>query len=362
MKICVTGGTGFIGRWMCERLLADGHEVVLFDLWEPDWELEPGSTFFFGDIRDKAALLEALPGCDAVFNLAAAHHDFGIDEETFYAVNEHGSKMVCEACDEFGITDIVFYSTVAIFGDAPEPHLEDSPKAPANPYGASKLAGERVFNEWAAQGGDRKVVVIRPTITFGPRNFANMYSLIRQIESGLYLNVGNGKNIKSLSYVENLVDLTVFIWNKADRQPVETLNFIDKPDFTAHETAGAIYKARGKKPPKVSLPLWFALVFAGIPFDILIKLTGKNIPISSMRIKKMCIQTKYEAERVRASGYEPVCSLEEGINRMVRWYQAGGSEQKAIWRQPPKQVQTRDTCKPRSASEPAGAVENASAA
>lgn len=341
MKICVTGGTGFIGRWMCERLLADGHEVVLFDLWEPDWDPAPGSSYFFGDLRDKAALLEAMQGCGAVFNLAAAHHDFGIDEETFYAVNEHGSQLVCEAADELGITNLVFYSTVAIFGDAPEPHTEDAPKSPINPYGASKLAGEKVFERWAALGGERRVVVIRPTITFGPRNFANMYSLIRQIDGGKYLNVGKGTNIKSLSYVENLVDLTVFIWNKAGRKPIETLNFIDKPDFSAHETAGAIYRSLGKRPPRFKAPLWFAVLAAGIPFDILIKLTGKNFPISSMRLKKMCTQTKYEAERVKASGYQPVCSLEEGVDRMVKWYKAGGNAQQAIWRQPPKQTQLR---------------------
>ena len=347
MKICVTGGTGFIGHWMCERLLADGHEVVLVDLWEPDWDLESGSEYFFGDVRDKEAMLEAFKGCDAVFNLAAAHHDFGIDEETFYAVNEHGSKMVCEAADELGITDIVFYSTVAIFGDAPEPHTEDAPTSPINPYGASKLAGEKVFEQWAAQGGDRRVVVIRPTITFGPRNFANMYSLIRQIDSGKYLNVGKGTNIKSLSYVENLVDLTVFIWNKPERKGVETLNFIDKPDFSAHETAGAIYRSLDKRPPKIKAPLWFAVLFAGLPFDILIKLTGKNFPISSMRLKKMCTQTKFEAERVQASGYSPVCSLEAGIDRMVKWYKAGGDVQEAVWRQPPKEIQRRSSCKPK---------------
>jgi len=342
VKICVTGGTGFIGRWMCERLLADGHEVVLFDLWEPDWELAPGSNYFFGDIRDKAALLEAFRGCGAVFNLAAAHHDFGIDEETFYAVNEEGSRLVCEAADESGITDIVFYSTVAIFGDAPEPHNEDAPKSPINPYGASKLAGEKVFTEWTARGGDRRVVVIRPTITFGPRNFANMYSLIRQIDSGKYLNVGDGKNIKSLSYVENLVDLTVFIWKKDDREPIEILNFIDKPDMTAHEIAATIYCALGKQPPKLKAPLWLAVLLVGLPFDALIKLTGRNFPISSMRLKKMCTQTKFEADRVKASGYEPVCSLEAGIDRMVKWYKAEGHAQQAVWRQPPRDVQRRD--------------------
>ena len=72
--------------------------------------------------------------------------------------------LIDKAADERGITDIVFYSTVAIFGDAPEPHTEDATKSPINPYGASKLAGERVFEGWVEQGDGRRVVVIRPTI------------------------------------------------------------------------------------------------------------------------------------------------------------------------------------------------------
>ena len=78
MRICITGGTGFIGSWFARRLAAAGVEVVALDLHPPDPAL-PLARFVRGDIRDPEALRRAFEGCDRVLALAAAHHDFGID-------------------------------------------------------------------------------------------------------------------------------------------------------------------------------------------------------------------------------------------------------------------------------------------
>jgi nucleoside-diphosphate-sugar epimerase len=140
--------------------------------------------------------------------------------------------------DTHGIRDLCFYSSCAVFGDSKPPLREDSPTAPNSPYGASKLAGEKVVKPWADKGDNRRALVIRPTITFGPRNFANMYSLIRQIHSGKYAQIGPGTNIKSLSYVENIVSATNFLWMRPESQraPFDIFNYIDKPDLTSRRS------------------------------------------------------------------------------------------------------------------------------
>lgn len=341
MRILITGGTGFIGRYFHELLAPQGHDLTILDLITPDWDF--GRTKFVqGDVRDPKALSAGLEGQDAVLHLAAAHHDFGIEERTYFSVNEGAAKLLCDAMDERRITKAAFYSTVAVYGTAPEPHHETAPTNPASPYGKSKLAGEKVFEAWTKRGGERRCLVIRPTVTFGPRNFANMYSLIRQIHSRKFVQVGPGTNIKSLSYVENIVEATWFLWNRmftgAIASPFEVFNYIDKPDLTSREIASTIYEALQRTPPRMTVPLGLAML-GGLPFDAVIALTGKNLPVSTARIKKLfSTQTKFEADKVREAGFKAKLPLKEGIRRMVEWYAKGGKDQRPIWHTPPAEV------------------------
>lgn len=341
MKILITGGSGFIGSYFHRDLDALGHELVTLDLIDPTPGTEPAkSAFIKGDIRDPKALDKAMQGVDMVVNLAAAHHDFGIEHDTYYSVNEHGSQMVCDAMDRAGVKQVVFYSTVATFGDAPPPHTEESPTAPNSPYGGSKLKGEEVFKKWVGQGEGRRALVIRPTVTFGVHNFANMYSLIRQIDSGKYFRFGAGTNIKSLSYVENIVHATLFLLGLNEDKPnreigvFEIFNYIDKPDLTSTEISDTVSACLGKK-PAVAMPYWLGMLF-GLPFDVVIKLTGKNLPISTARVKKMFkTQTKFESAKLLGVGYQPKVPLKDGIDRMVQWYAQSGKNENAEWHQPP---------------------------
>ena len=346
-RVCITGGTGFIGRYFGEAFAQRGISMSILDLHPPEFVLPIGAAFTRGDVRDPVAVSKAMQGCDALLALAAAHHDFGIAEKTFYDVNELGSQHLCDAMDKLGITEACFYSSVAVFGDVPEPRREESPKQPDSPYGGSKLKGEAVFEKWVNKGAGRSCFVIRPTVTFGPRNFANMYSLIRQIHSGKFLSVGSGTNVKSLAYVENIVAATLYLWESMRAPGIrngttsfrafEIFNYVDKPDLSSNEIVATIYKALGRKPPRFGVPLWLG-VLLGLPFDLVIKLTGKNLPVSTARIRKLCAQTKFEADKVRAAGFVPQISLTEGIERMVKWYLAEGLHQKAEWHLPPDEV------------------------
>ncbi|MCP3904955.1 MAG: NAD(P)-dependent oxidoreductase [Planctomycetes bacterium] len=341
MKYCITGGSGFIGRYFCERFARSGDEVTILDLVDPTPDT-PHARYVKGDIRDPDACRDATAGCDRLVHLAAAHHDFGIEHDTFFDVNEQGTGILCEAMDEAGVRSACFYSTVAIYGDAPEPRTEETKPEPISPYGQSKLAGEKVLEGWTDQGDGRRCLVIRPTVTFGPRNFANMYTLIHQIARRRFVLVGRGENIKSLSYVENIVDATLYLWAKDDRSAFDVANFIDKPDLSSLEIASEVYLALGRKVPSMHLPMWLVHLLA-LPFDIVIAVTGKNLPISSARVKKMfSAQTKFEADRLLESGYEPAIPLRDGIRRMVDWYVAQGCKEKAEWHQPPAEVVRQD--------------------
>jgi len=336
-RIVITGGSGFIGAYFCRSLKERGDEVVILDLVIPS-EKSPHDIFVQGDIRDSIAVKEAFQGCDEVIHLAAAHHDFGIEEETYFDVNEQGLRVITSVMDELGIKAITFYSTVAVYGDAPPPLTEETVPRPESYYGKSKLAGEAVLQEWIATSEGKRCLVLRPTVTYGPDNFANMYSLLRQIDRGRFFFAGGSTNIKSLSYIENIVDATLYFMGKDASEAFEVYNYIDKPDLTSVEIAETCYESLGKALPKWRPPTWLLLLGAK-PFDLIIKLTGKNLPVSTARVKKLFVdQTKFESQKVIDAGFVAKASVREGIDRTARWYMDTGKHESAQWHQPPKET------------------------
>ena len=188
---------------------------------------------------------------------------------------------------------------------------------PDSPYGASKLAGETVLQRWAAEDLGRSVVIFRPTLVFGANNVASMFSLIRQVDSSIYFHLGKADNIKSIAYVENLVCATLFLKDRM-RPGIEIYNYADEPQLTARAIAETIALALDKK-IHLTIPKNLG-VLAGLPFDFLIKLTGKNLPISSSRIRKLSTQTYHSAKKIFTEGFTPKFTTIEGLQKMVDWY------------------------------------------
>lgn len=336
MRVCITGATGFIGYQLFSRLVATGHHVRGLDLIPPEGE-QRLPDFVHGDIRDPAAVRHALEGADTVFSLAAAHHDFGIDEKTYFAVNEYGSQVLCDELDRLGIRKVCWYSSCAVYGDCPAPRHEGATPRPNSPYGASKLAGERVLHAWTKKGDGRSALIIRPTITFGPQNVANMYSLIRQVASGRFVIAGKASNYKSLSYVENLLDATLFLWQRGF-EGSEIYNFVEKPDLTSREIAQSVAEALGKRSAGPTVPMPAALALA-LPFDAFTAITGRDLGISSMRIRKLFAnETRFESDKLASIGFRSSVSVREGIARMVQWWQQFGAKAVPKWRQPPAEI------------------------
>lgn len=313
-KIFFTGASGFIGSHFHEIL--DHKNLTNFDKNEPLNKYN--STFINGNVRDAGALEIAMRKnpSDIIIALAAEHKDFGISDKEYFLTNEMGTENICKAATKNNINKIVFYSSVAVYGGNTEPSSEDMTPNPNLPYGASKLAGEEVLRKWQDEDKNRSVLIIRPTVVYGERNIANMFKLIDQINRGRYFHIGKGDNIKSIIYVKNLVDATLYLINKMS-PGFEIYNYADEPQLTSREIADIITSSLSRKKP-IKLPYWMVYTM-GIPFDIAIKLTGKDLPISTNRVKKFCTQTYHTAPKVKAAGFKPKYTNKEGLQRMVTW-------------------------------------------
>jgi nucleoside-diphosphate-sugar epimerase len=176
MRVLVTGGAGFIGSHVADRLVADGHDVrVLDNLSSGRRENLAGpaaaAELVEGDVRDLEALRGAVAGCEAVIHLAAlvSVQQSIADPLASQAINAGGTLNALVSAREAGARRVVFASSAAVYGPAAElPNREDAGTAPISPYGADKVAGEAYCSAmWGAFG--LETVVLRYFNVFGPR-------------------------------------------------------------------------------------------------------------------------------------------------------------------------------------------------
>lgn len=320
MNILVTGSSGFIARFLIPALAARGHTVVGIDK-------RTGSPFgdYFrfvhGNILDDSAVDNAMSDVDLILHLAAEHKDFGVPESLYYQVNVDGTEKLLQHASRHQIRNFVFFSSVAVYGDSRVPTNEALVPAPDSPYGKSKLLAEQRIEGWSAQASERKGLIIRPTVIFGPYNYANMYRLIRSVARRRYVGVGDGKNIKSIGYVENVAAAALFLMERMGAG-VEIYNYADSPHMTTLDLVACIAKSLGVKVPSLRIPKPLALACA-FPLDVIAKATKKDLPLTAKRIAKFTNSTHHRADKLLRAGFSPPYSPEAGVQKTIAWYTAG---------------------------------------
>jgi len=312
MNILITGGSGFIGTCLVSDLLKKGHRVSIYD--KQRSETYP-DLCRVADVRDKETLSSSMKGMEVVYHLAAEHRDDVSPTSLYYEVNVGGAENLVYAMEKNGVHRLVFTSTVALYGlNSGEPD-ENSPIKPFNDYGKTKYQAEIVFNKWCEKDPNRNLIIVRPTVIFGERNRGNVFNLLNQIASGKFMMVGNGKNQKSMGYVLNLSHLLTLLLGSSPGKQV--YNYSDKPDLDMEELVKITQETLGiRRNNNIRIPYSIGLL-GGYAFDGLSKLTGRTYPISSIRIKKFCANTKIVAEKLKTIGFTPPYSLNEGLKRMI---------------------------------------------
>ena len=311
-NIAIIGGSGFIGTRLL-RDIGDRFQIINFDR-TPSAEFADRTVL--GDIRDRDALTRSLAGMDAVVLLAAEHRDDVTPISLYYDVNSQGTANVLAAMDDQGIRRLVFTSTVAVYGmNRSTPPKEDDQTAPFNDYGKSKLEAENHIKEWVAKGDGRSALIVRPTVVFGEDNRGNVYNLLKQLHSGRFLMIGNGRNRKSMAYVGNVAAFLTFMLSHGF-DGLETYNYVDTPDLDMNSLIAEVCANKGTNPPKLRIPYPVGLI-VGFGFDTLAKLTGKKFAISSIRIRKFCASTQINASKTDLSGFVRPFSLAEGLRRTL---------------------------------------------
>ena len=307
--ICITGGSGFIGSTLGLHLVERQQRFQNIDIkpgvFAPERRVEC-------DICDIDALRRHMQG-ETVIHLAALHRDNVRPRMRYHQVNVTGTENIARIAREKRIERIVFASSVAVYGFAPPDTGEDGAINPFNDYGRTKFAAEEILRAWQREDNARRsLTIIRPSVVFGPGNRGNVFTLLSSIARGRFVMIGAGRNRKSMAYVGNLA---AFLHCAAGFGPgVHLYNYVDKPDLDMNALVALVRKRlRGKDGVGLRLPFWLGLA-VGHAADALARASGRNLPISAIRVRKFCAETSFASAAHGVAGFRAPTGLAEALD------------------------------------------------
>jgi UDP-glucose 4-epimerase len=212
MKVLVTGGSGFIGSHVVDRLLANGHEPRIFDMVSSPYH-GPEVEVVIGDLLDVDSLRKAIRGCDAIVHLAAMSdvNEVIADPSRAERVNATGTELLLEAARQEGTDRVVYASTIWVYGglNGDTPLDEDTPLAgPSHIYTATKLSGELYCRAYSDLYGVQ-TTILRFGIPHGPRARPStvVAKFVSRAGAGEPLTItGSGRQSRQFVYVVDLAD------------------------------------------------------------------------------------------------------------------------------------------------------------
>jgi UDP-glucose 4-epimerase len=255
MRVLVTGGSGFIGSHVVDRLRARGHEPVIYDLrpspWHPASEVGGSDAVetVLGSITDREALERTLVTCDAVAHLAAVAdvNDVHAEPEDAERVNARGTVTVLEACRRADVKRVVYASTIWVYSDTDCDEVDEDTllPPPSHLYTSTKLAGELYCKSYQELYGI-DYTIMRFGIPYGPRarEAAVIPAFVNKALAGEPLTLsGDGMQSRRFVYVEDLADGVALGLDEVARNRV--YNLVSDENVTIRQIAELVQEIVG---------------------------------------------------------------------------------------------------------------------
>jgi nucleoside-diphosphate-sugar epimerase len=316
----VTGGSGFIGGALIERLRAEGWDVRALARSEAAEQKvrERGAVPVPGDLESEPMIRDGAAGADVAFHAAAKVEDWG-DPDEFERLNVRGTENVIAACRAAGVRRLVHVGTeAALMAGSPLVNVdEEAPLRPDSPalYSSSKAKAEQRVR--AANGDGLETVVIRPRFVWGRGDTTLLPALVELVRSGRFRWVGGGGHLTATTHLDNTVE---GLWLGATKAPAGSVYFVtDGEPVVFRQFVSRLLETQAVTPPTGSVPtpvagiaasvaerLWRVLRRSGPP-----PLTRFAVWVSSQE----CTIDIGRAER--ELGYRPVKSREQGLAELA---------------------------------------------
>ncbi|MDH5753174.1 MAG: NAD(P)-dependent oxidoreductase [Deltaproteobacteria bacterium] len=320
------GGSGFIGLHLARHLLDSSlaDKIWLADIRAPRGELFPANIqqmlasgkveYLEVDVRRKIEHAGLPDRAELVVNLAAVHREPGHQPHEYYETNLYGAENVCAWAEEAGCLRVVFTSSIAPYGPSEEPRDENSLPVPRTPYGGSKLAAEKIHLAWQRGAGERRLLIVRPGVVFGPGEGGNVTRLVRAVLGRYFVYTGNQGTRKAGGYVKELCRTITWALERLNNGPAGVIlyNFTMNPPASVAEFVEGIQLTAGKRRLVPAVP--YRLLLAGsYVIEALARPLGIRQPVSPVRVKKLVFSNHIRAAWLKSQGYDYQYTLEQAL-------------------------------------------------
>jgi len=304
-RVLITGGHGFVGRALFDRLCSEGRDPLRVSR-----QAMRSGELEVGDIGWRTDWSKAFFDCGVVIHLAARVHVMNDSEadpvSAFRAVNVGGTLNLARQAAASGVKRFIFISSVKVNGESTQPGRAfteaDAPK-PQDAYGLSKHEAEQGLRRLSVDTG-MEVVIVRPPLVYGPGVKANFAALMRAVQHSWPLPLGAVHNQRSLVALDNLVDfiVTCITHPQAANQ---TFLVSDGQDLSTTELVLGMAQAAGVAARLLPVPVWALQAGAS--------LLGKGDAV-----RRLCGNLQVDMSKARSLlGWVPPVSVEEGLRRAM---------------------------------------------
>lgn len=330
IKALVTGGGGFLGRAIVERLIARGDSVRSLGRGDYPELRSIGVEAVRGDLADAAVVESACRGCDLVFHVAA-RPGIGGRYDDYYKPNVIGTENVIAACRSGGVSRLVHTSSPSVIFDGSDmAGVDESVPYPPRPHGhysKTKAIAERAV--LAANGPDVATCALRPHLIWGPRDNHLVPRIIRRAKS--LRQIGGTNPLVDTTYIDNAADAHVLAADRLSRgSPVAGRAFFvsNGEPRPLWDMVNGILAAAGLPAVTRSVPAWVAKA-AGAVLETayaVLRLSGEP-RMTRFLAAELSTAHWFDISAARSElGYEPKVTIDEGFERLRTWLRGESSE------------------------------------
>ena len=308
MSTClILGGGGYIGFNWAKRLAPRKRfgRIVLADLRPPPSPLPAGMEFVQCDVRQPLHFADLRP--EWIFNFAAVHREPGHAREEYFDTNLAGAKNTCVFAEQAGCQNILFTSSIAVYGAFHKPMSENSLPYPSSPYGISKLCAELIHKGWRRAAAGRRLCICRPGVIYGPGDPGNILRMIRAIRKGYFVFPGSKDLRKSYGYIEGLLDSFEFVMAREEDQL--TYNYVERETESLGTLVRLVQNHLGKKTRTLTAPLPLLEMVAALAQFA----SGGRSPLHPVRVRKTASSTHVVPETLLQKGFHFRYSFAESL-------------------------------------------------